>query len=95
MSKYLPILQQELVHQCQMVPVIQCSCALHPQSGYQFNQIDINLRKFQRFRLRHRPAHSAFLDRATRLLENKWAKEKYEKALTQQTRSVDRLALKS
>lgn len=39
--------------------------------------------QFTRFRVRHRPAHSAFMERATRLLESKWAREKYEKALAQ------------
>lgn len=40
--------------------------------------------QFTRFRLRHRPAHSAFMERTTRLLEAKWAREKYEKAIAQQ-----------
>ncbi|KAL4227254.1 hypothetical protein ACF0H5_012700 [Mactra antiquata] len=51
--------------------------------------------QYTRFRVRHRPAHSAFLERATRLLENKWAKEKYEKALAQQSQSYELYAEKS
>ncbi|XP_060582416.1 uncharacterized protein LOC132738829 isoform X2 [Ruditapes philippinarum] len=39
--------------------------------------------QYTRFRVRHRPAHSAFMERASRLLESKWAREKYEKALAQ------------
>lgn len=40
--------------------------------------------QYTRFRLRHRPAHSAFMDRTSRLLETKWAKEKYDKAIAEQ-----------
>ncbi|KAH3840284.1 uncharacterized protein LOC127879976 isoform X2 [Dreissena polymorpha] len=37
--------------------------------------------QFTRFRVRHRPAKSAFMERASRVLESTWAKEKYERAL--------------
>lgn len=54
--------------------------------------------QFTRFRVRHRPAHSAFMERATRLLESKWAREKYEKALAQhslQNRESNELTVNS
>lgn len=42
--------------------------------------------EFTRFRIRQRPVHSALMERATQILEVKWAKEKYEKALERQDR---------
>ena len=36
---------------------------------------------FQRHRLKHRPAASAFMERVTHELDARWAKEQYEKRL--------------
>lgn len=37
--------------------------------------------EFTRFRLRHRPARSAFMERVSNTLESRWAKEKMEQTL--------------
>lgn len=63
-----------------------------PKSPPPLHQCDLLLEKgrwpvkneaFTRFRVRHRPAHSAFMERATNLLDAQWAREMYEKSLRQ------------
>ncbi|WAQ98072.1 hypothetical protein MAR_022445 [Mya arenaria] len=49
--------------------------------------------QFTRHRQRHRPARSAFMERATRTLESEWAREKYEKALRESTDARDQQRL--
>lgn len=41
----------------------------------------MTFRFFQRHRPRHRPAHSAFMDRVDRTLQLRWAKEKMDESL--------------